>query len=175
MSYIFLYNTINFRGKVNSHLTVVYLWWPVFLIYINVQLKYTNNNNISNVQTSDYAPTMVVIVASYRFNSSRPIAVHRREPDFQRLLEHIIIIIFRDVVGFSKSSRSYPLYVYVHVTLWFIIYIVNLYIRDQWYIFFRTQHNNIIMTLKNKTHLGSIPFDARPCYKKYWFLCIIML
>lgn len=62
---------------------------------------------------------MVVIMASYRFNSSHPIAVHtrRREPDFQRLLEHIIIIILRGVVGFSKSPRSYLLYVYVHVTL----------------------------------------------------------
>jgi len=78
-----------------------------------------NNNNILNVQTSDYAPTMVVIMASYRFNSSRPIAVHTRtqKPDFRRLLKHIIIIIIRGVVGFSKSPRSYPLYVYIHVTL----------------------------------------------------------
>jgi len=37
------------------------------------------------------------------------------EPDFRRLLEHIIIIIFRGVVGFSKSPRLYPLH--VHVTL----------------------------------------------------------
>jgi len=93
----------------------------VFPYFIDVQLKYTNNNNniISNVQTSDYAPTMVAIMASYRFNSSRPFAVHTRtrEPDFRRLLKHIIIIIFHSVVGFSKSPRSYPLYVYVHVTL----------------------------------------------------------
>lgn len=56
----------------------VYIWWPLFPIYIDVQSKYTNNDSISNVQTSDYALTMAVIMASYRFNSSRPIEVHTR-------------------------------------------------------------------------------------------------
>lgn len=148
---------------------MVYLWWPFFPTYIDLQMKHTNSNNIiSNIQTSDYASTMVVIMASYRFNSSRPIAVHTRtrEPDFRRLLKHIIIIIFRGVVGFSKSPSSYPLYVYVHVTLWYIIYIVNSYIRlPIRFYFFRARHNNIIMMLKNKTNLGSIPFDARPYCK----------
>jgi len=136
-------------------------------------MKHTNSNNIisndSNVQTSDYAPTMVVIMASYRFNSSRPIAVHTRtrEPDFQRLLKHIIIIIFRGVVGFSKSPSSYPLYnTYTsHCDLLFILSIrIYAYPYGRFY-FFRTRHNNIIMMLKNKTHLGSIPFDARPYCK----------
>lgn len=148
-----IYHTIHWSGKVTSHSTVpppppVYIWWPLFPIYIVVQSKYTNNDSISNVQTSDYVPTMAMIMASYHFNSSRPIEVHTRteEPDFRRLLKHIIIIIFRGAVGFSKSPRSYPLSVCIrtrHIVIYYL-YCQFVYTRTRTAYFFFV-HDTIIL------------------------------